>query len=178
MGGAATRRLSTWFWAAYLVATQTPGMSAVQSNRQLGLSLLRDSLSVLHKLRAGMVRPHQDRIVGRELSMSRWTRRGLAVGVTRRRPRRSPHVLVACDVEARHRKPGTAQGTAKGMGPMQGRVRLAVAADPKRQIACKLLMALAAPGRLIVTTIGAVMPVPAKPRLRSPRHRRMWGSAK
>jgi hypothetical protein len=30
--------LSVWFWAAYLVASQTPGMSAVQFQRQLGLS--------------------------------------------------------------------------------------------------------------------------------------------
>lgn len=28
--------LSTWFWGAYLVTTQTPGMSAVQFQRQLG----------------------------------------------------------------------------------------------------------------------------------------------
>ena len=30
--------LSVWFWAAYLVASQTPGISAVQLQRQLGLS--------------------------------------------------------------------------------------------------------------------------------------------
>jgi hypothetical protein len=30
--------LSVWFWAAYLVSSQTPGMSAVQFQRQLGLS--------------------------------------------------------------------------------------------------------------------------------------------
>ena len=30
--------LSVWFWAAYLVASQTPGMSAVQFQRQLGLT--------------------------------------------------------------------------------------------------------------------------------------------
>ena len=29
---------SHWFWAAYLVASQTPGISAVQFQRQLGLS--------------------------------------------------------------------------------------------------------------------------------------------
>ena len=29
--------LSIWFWAAYLVATPTPGMSAVQLQRQLGI---------------------------------------------------------------------------------------------------------------------------------------------
>jgi len=33
--------LSTWFWAAYLVATQTPGMSAVQFQRQLGSRVTR-----------------------------------------------------------------------------------------------------------------------------------------
>ena len=30
--------LSVWFWSAYLVSSQTPGMSAVQLRRQLGLS--------------------------------------------------------------------------------------------------------------------------------------------
>ena len=30
--------LSTWFWAAYLVASQTKGISAVQFQRQLGLT--------------------------------------------------------------------------------------------------------------------------------------------
>ena len=34
--------LNVWFWAAYLVASQTPGMSAVQLHRPLGLSPLRD----------------------------------------------------------------------------------------------------------------------------------------
>jgi len=30
--------ISIWFWAAYLVSSQTPGMSAVQFQRQLGLN--------------------------------------------------------------------------------------------------------------------------------------------
>ena len=30
--------LSVWFWSAYLVSSQTPGVSAVQLRRQLGLS--------------------------------------------------------------------------------------------------------------------------------------------
>ena len=30
--------ISIWFWAAYLVSSQTPGMSAVQFQRQLGLT--------------------------------------------------------------------------------------------------------------------------------------------
>ena len=47
--------LSVWFWAAYLVASQTPGMSAVQFQRQLGLTRYETAFGILHKLRAGMV---------------------------------------------------------------------------------------------------------------------------
>jgi hypothetical protein len=57
--------LSVWFWAAYLVASQTPGMSAIQFQRQLGLSRYETAFQILHKLRAGMVRPDQDRIGGK-----------------------------------------------------------------------------------------------------------------
>ncbi len=51
--------LSVWFWAAYLVASQTPGMSAVQFQRQLGLTRYETAFGIQHKLRAGMVRPDQ-----------------------------------------------------------------------------------------------------------------------
>lgn len=56
--------LSIWFWAAYLVTSLTPGISAVQFQRQLGLSRYETAFQILHKLRAGMVRPDQDRIGG------------------------------------------------------------------------------------------------------------------
>lgn len=56
--------LSTWFWGAYLVSSLTPGMSAVQFQRQLGLSRYETAFQMLHKLRAGMVRPERDRIGG------------------------------------------------------------------------------------------------------------------
>lgn len=57
--------LSVWFWATYLVASQTPGMSAVPFQRQLGLSRYETAFQILHKLHAGMVRPDQDRIGGK-----------------------------------------------------------------------------------------------------------------
>ena len=57
-------RLFTWFWAAYLVTTQTPGQSAVQFQRQLGLSRYETAFQILHKLRAGMIRPERDPIGG------------------------------------------------------------------------------------------------------------------
>ncbi len=54
--------LHIWFWAAYLVSTQTPGMSALQFQRQLGLTRYETAFQLFHKLRAGMVRPDKDRI--------------------------------------------------------------------------------------------------------------------
>src|SRR5271154_7068644 len=56
--------LSVWFWGAYLVTTQTPGQSALQFQRQLGLSRYETAFQILHKLRAGMVRPERDCIGG------------------------------------------------------------------------------------------------------------------
>jgi predicted RNA-binding Zn-ribbon protein involved in translation (DUF1610 family) len=72
--------LSTWFWAAYLVTSHTPGMSAVQFQRQLGLSRYETAFQILHKLRAGMVRPDQDRSARDGKSMSKSTRRGSVDG--------------------------------------------------------------------------------------------------
>jgi len=56
--------LSIWFWGAYMVTTQTPGQSALQFQRQLGLSRYETAFQILHKLRAGMVRPERDGIGG------------------------------------------------------------------------------------------------------------------
>lgn len=47
--------IQEWFWAAYLVATLTPGISALQLQRQLGLGSYRTAWFVLNRLRKGMV---------------------------------------------------------------------------------------------------------------------------
>ena len=101
--------LSVWFWAAYLVASQTPGISAVQFQRQLGLSRYETAFQILHKLRAGMVRPDQDRI-GSAASLtntSRPMRPGLAGVQEERGSRRSPQEPGGCcgrglPAQARH----------------------------------------------------------------------------
>lgn len=59
--------LQAWFWAAYLVTAQTPGMSALQFQRQLGISRYETAFQMLHKLRAAMVRPDRDRIGGEHM---------------------------------------------------------------------------------------------------------------
>jgi hypothetical protein len=47
--------LVTWFWAAYLISSLTPGMSAVQLQRQLGLSRY-ETAHVIHGILATRVR--------------------------------------------------------------------------------------------------------------------------
>lgn len=54
--------LSTWFWGAYLMTSLTPGISAVQFQRQLGIGRYETAFQLLHKLRSGMVRTERDSI--------------------------------------------------------------------------------------------------------------------
>lgn len=56
--------LHVWFWAAYLVSTATPGISAVQLQRQLGLGRYETAWMMLHKLRRAMVNPERTRLTG------------------------------------------------------------------------------------------------------------------
>lgn len=53
--------LATRFRAAWPVAGQTQGMSAARFRRQPGLSRHGTAFHILHRLRAGMVRPDRDR---------------------------------------------------------------------------------------------------------------------
>ena len=52
--------LTLWFWAAYLVATHGPGVSALQLQRQLGISRYETAWTLLHKLRRAMVAPERE----------------------------------------------------------------------------------------------------------------------
>lgn len=47
--------LCTWFYAAYLVTTLTPGISAIQLQHQLGIKRYETAFQILHKLRSAMV---------------------------------------------------------------------------------------------------------------------------
>lgn len=142
--------LSTWFWAAYLVSSQTPGMSAVQFQRQLGLTRYETAFGILHKLRAGMVRPDRDRIGaihGQHVEVDEtWVG-----GKTRGEGRGVHHkTLVAAAVEVRQRKPGTAQDKRKG-GRYAGRVRLAIVPDRTADSLCGFVESAVAPGAKVIT---------------------------
>ena len=142
--------LSVWFWSAYLVSSQTPGVSAVQLRRQLGLSRYETAFQILHKLRAGMVRPDQDRIGGRpgehvevDETWAGGRTRGKGRGV-------HDKVLVASAVEVRQRKPGTKLDQRKG-GRYAGRVRLAIVPDRSAESLCGFVECAVVPGTSLVT---------------------------
>ena len=142
--------LYVWFWAAYLVASQTPGISAVQLQRQLGLSRYETAFQILHKLRAAMVRPDRDRIGSRANEHVEVDETWVG-GRTRGEGRGVHHkTLVACAVEVRRRAPGTAQDMRKD-GRYAGRVRLAVAADRSAKSLYGFVEGAVAKGTLIVT---------------------------
>lgn len=56
--------LTQWFAAACLVTTQTPGLFALQLQRQLGLARYETAWVLLHKLRCAMVQPHRELLHG------------------------------------------------------------------------------------------------------------------
>jgi transposase-like protein len=143
--------LSTWLWAAYLVASHTAGMSAVQFQRQLGLSRYETAFQILHKLRAGMVRPDADRI-GKPGSHDHvevdetWiggTTRGEGYGVHDKTP-------VIAAIEVRHRQPKEGTKVRRG-GRYAGRLRLQVVPDRSAKALCGFVEGAVLPGSMIVT---------------------------
>jgi transposase-like protein len=153
--------LSIWFWAAYLVSSHTPGMSAVQFQRQLGLNRYETAFQILHKLRAGMVRPDRDRIGGHprdhvEIDES-W------VGGRTRGEGRGVHdqSLVIAAVEVRQRKPENVKGVPRRNGRYAGRIRMEVVPDRSARSLCGFVEAAVEPGSVVVTDgWGGYAPLP------------------
>jgi transposase-like protein len=56
--------MCTWFLGAYLMTTMTPGISAVQFQRQAGITRYETAFQILHKLRAAMVSPERSKLDG------------------------------------------------------------------------------------------------------------------
>ena len=131
--------LTTWFWAAYLMTTQTDGESAMQFQRQLALSRYETAYMMMQKLRAGTVRLDRDPI-GTEHPVE--IDETLVGGRTRGEGRGRHHkVYVLGAVEVRKRKQGedrSAEGEKDHDGgkPLKrsvyaGRLRLQVVKDRK-----------------------------------------------
>jgi transposase-like protein len=105
--------LRVWFWAAYLVATHHPGISAKQLQRQLGLSRYETAWLILQKLRRAMIAPEREPLKG-EVEVDEFFVGGLEEGLKGGR-QRGKKALVGVAVEIR--------------GRGSGRLRLAVISD-------------------------------------------------
>ena len=125
-----------WFSAAYLVATHTPGISAVQLQRQLSLKRYETAWGLLQKLRRAMVRPERDRIQG-EVEVDETYVGGVELGRQAGRLRDSTKSIVVGAVEIR--------------GQGSGRVRLRVVEDLSAASLVGFLEESVAPGSVIHT---------------------------
>jgi hypothetical protein len=115
------------FWAAYLVAIHHPGISAVQLQRQLGISRYESAWLVLHKLRRAMVAPDRELLTG-PAEGDEFQLGGRDDGKTGAHRLDSKKVLVAIAVERR--------------GAGSGRMRLAVVPDASADSLCGFVAAV------------------------------------
>ena len=145
--------LRTWFWAAYLVSTFHPGISAKQLQRQLGLGCHETAWAMLHKLRGAMVAPERDRLKG-EVEVDEFFLGGYEEGKRGGR-QRGKKALVGVAVEVR--------------GRGSGRLRLGVLKDASANSLNTFVQATTAPG--------CDRPHRRVARLRPPRESRLPPSA-
>jgi len=127
--------LPLWFWAAYLVTTHTPGLSALQRQRQLGIVRYETAWAMLHKLRRAMVRPDRDPLKD-HVEVDETYIGGPEVGLRGGR-QLLDKVLVVGAVEIR--------------GRASGRVRLQVVPDASSRSLTGFVRAVVAPGARIAT---------------------------
>lgn len=128
--------LVLWFWAAYLVATHTPGMSALQLQRQLGISRYETAWLLLHKLRRAMVAQEREPLKY-EVEVDESYLGGRDAGRRGGRQQSDKKALIVAAVEVR--------------GEGSGRLRLGQVTDPSSASLSAFVKETAAPGALVHT---------------------------
>ncbi|MGY2746716.1 IS1595 family transposase [Arthrobacter sp. UYCu723] len=128
--------LHLWFWAAYLMTTGTPGISARQLQRQLGLSRYETAWTMLHKLRRAMVNPERTLLTG-EVEVDECEVGGPEVGRRggRNLTARAAQIVVAVEV--------------RGQG--SGRVRMKVIPNASGDTLGTFVTDTVAPGAIVHT---------------------------
>jgi ribosomal protein L37AE/L43A len=127
--------LRTWFWAAYLVSTFHPGISAKQLQRQLGLGCHETAWAMLHKLRAAMVAPEREPLKG-EVEIDEFFLGGYEEGLKGGR-QHGKKVLCGAAIEVR--------------GRGSGRLRLQVLPNSQATTLEAFTTATTAPGAIVHT---------------------------
>ncbi|MGO9849834.1 MAG: IS1595 family transposase [Methylocella sp.] len=147
--------LTTWFWGAYLVSTSTPGISAVQFQRQLGLSRYETAFQILHKLRAGMVRPNRDPIGGNLARGDHVEVDECYIGGETRGKGKGPHAdekcLIIAAVEVRQRAAKKGDKPMRRGGRYAGRLRIEIVPDRSEKALCGFVEAAVALGAIVIT---------------------------
>jgi len=133
----------------------TPGLSAMQFQRQLGLTRYETAFQILHKLRAGMVRPDRDRIGGAIGIKDHVEVDETYIGGSIRGEGRGPHAddksIVIAAVEVRTRPPKKGDKPTRRGGRYAGRLRMEVVGDRTAKSLVGFIEAAVAPGTMVVT---------------------------
>jgi len=99
--------LTTWFWAAYVMATQPNGISALQLQRELALGSYKTAWLLCAKLRHAMVAPGRSQLSGQvEVDKTEITCRGKNDPVTSGGSSHDGKMLVVGAVEVQDLRPG------------------------------------------------------------------------
>ena len=146
-------QIHVWFWAAYLVATQTPGVSALEIQKKLGIRRYETAFQLMHKLRAAMMRPARDRIgsewpVEMDITFVGGKHRSGVQGKTDKTP-----VIIAVEVRRREVRDRKTDKIVKRA--LAGRVRLRKLPNKSAASVDKFVQECVAPGAVINTDDGA-----------------------
>lgn len=128
--------LHLWFWAAYLMTTGTPGISARQLQRQLGLTRYQTAWTMLQKLRRAMINPDRSLLAG-EVEVDECQVGGHEIGRKGGRSLTAKAALVAVAVEVR--------------GAGSGRVRMTVIPNASGESLSAFMADTVAPGAIVNT---------------------------
>jgi len=143
--------LTTWFWAAHLMATHSNGMSARQLEDQLGVTY-KTAWLLAQKLRRSMVDPDRDLLEGVvELDQ---TEIPFRVGDTFFESGNAGKILVAGAVEVIDRETGRPRPRRKGgkyLDTRSGRLRLSVIENNSAQSLEAFVRANVKPGTTLLT---------------------------
>jgi hypothetical protein len=143
--------LHVWFWAAFLVTTGTPGISALEIQKKLGIVRYETAFQLMHKLRAAMARPNQDKIGGEwpvEMDIT-------FVGAKcKGRQGKSDKAPVVIAVEVRRRKVRAARTGKVVQHGLAGRIRLRQIADKSAASVDAFAKDWITPGSILRTDAG------------------------
>lgn len=149
------QKLWDWFYAVFLVSTLTPGISALQFQKHMGLTRYETAFQFLHKLRSALVDPDRERLKGEVEVDEAFI--GAPETIVAGQPIEKATVVSAIEV-VHWEEPGEDKDGNPITVPRfrAGRIRMAVMPDTKQVTLVPWVAANVEPGSLLVTDGTAV----------------------